>query len=202
MSSRNRVKKRQARGASTSAHLLAFLRDPKGVSALLPSSAGVVERIASKVGPEGAEAIVEYGPGNGVVTRRLLERLRPEGRMVAIERDAGLAETLRATIDDPRLTVVCDAAENVSAILSDLSMPPANHVFSGIPFFWLSTGAARELVAATHSSLRPGGSFVTYQVFYQPRHRLRDHLDSCFATVRSEVDLRNLPPYRISEAVK
>ncbi len=184
------------------AHLRAFLKDPRGVAALLPTSAPVVECIASKVKPQEADLIIEYGPGSGVLTRRLLEALAPHGRLLAIERNSELAARLETTLDDPRLVVARDSAQNLPEILGRLALPPADYVLSGIPFFWLAPETALEIVEKTHSSLRSGGSFVTYQVFYQRRHHLRVHLERWFPTLRSELALRNLPPYRICVAIK
>lgn len=185
---------------SASAHLQAFLKDPKGVAALLPTSAAVVERIVSKV--DEASFIIEYGPGSGVLTRRLLERLAPDGRLLAIERNADLAARLSHELDDPRLTVVEDSADRVGEILERRGLPPADYVLSGIPFSFFPQTTASAIVSRTHAALKPGGSFVTYQTFYQHRRHLRVHLERCFSAVRSEVDLRNLPPYRICVAVK
>ncbi len=187
---------------SIGVHLQAFFKDPKEVAALLPTSSAAVERIASKVNPERAGLIVEYGPGSGVLTRRLLERLPSEGRLVAIEVNADLATGLRARIDDPRLTVVRDSAQCVLDILEGEELGPVDYVLSGIPFFWFDPETALSIVANTHAALTDGGSFVTYQMFYQARRFLRTHLDRCFSEVRCDVDLRNLPPYRICEAVK
>ncbi len=187
---------------SLGAHFRAFLGDPKGVAAVFPTSAAVLDRIASKAGPAGARLIVEYGPGTGVLTRVLLDSLDAEGRLVAIEHNAGLAERLTDVIEDPRLTVVRDTAERVLEILHDLELGPAEYVFSGIPLFWLGEERVGRLVASTHSALSVGGKFVPYQVFYLGRRRLRVHLERSFSEVRSELDLRNLPPYRIFEAVR
>lgn len=187
---------------SLGAHLRAFFEDPKGVAALTPSSPATVARIAARVATGDAGLIVEYGPGSGVLTRALLERLRPEGRLVAIEAHAGLARRLSDSSEDPRLSVVHDTAARVREILDDLGLGPADWVFSGIPFFWLSPEEAREIVSSTHAALAPGGAFVTYQTFYQPADRLRVHVERCFGSLRCELDLRNVPPYRICEAVK
>ena len=121
---------------------------------------------------------------------------------VKIERNPDLAGRLGAALNDPRLTVVSDGAENIRDIVEQLALPPADYVLSGIPFFWLPPETAQATVANTHRALNAGGRFVTYQVFYQGRRYLRVHLERCLSTVRSEVDLRNLPPYRICDAIK
>lgn len=186
---------------SLTSHLKAYLADPKGVAALTPTSKAVVARVVAKV-PAGAQRIVEFGPGSGVLTRALLDRVGPEGRIVAIEANAGFAARLTETLDDPRLTVVHDTAARVGEIASKTALGPADCALSGIPFFWLSPEAARAIVAATHAVLAPGGSFVTYQMFYLPRRRLQAHLEHCFREVRAELDLRNLPPQRLYQAIK
>ena len=121
---------------------------------------------------------------------------------MAIELNADLASSLSAGIDDPRLTVVTDSAQRVREIFERQQLEPADYILSGIPFSWFDPKTALRLVANTHAALTSGGSFVTYQMFYQPRRFLRAHLHRCFPEVRSEVDLRNLPPYRICEAIK
>jgi phospholipid N-methyltransferase len=187
---------------SITAHLRAFLDDPKGVAALTPTSQASVARIASKVPAEEARLVVEFGPGSGVLTRALLARLRPGARLVAIEANRELAARLSARLEDPRLTVVHDTAARVREILAETGLGAADCAVSGIPFFWLEPEAARAIVAGTHAALAAGGIFVTYQMFYLPRRRLRVHLERCFRTVCSELDLRNLPPQKIYEAVK
>lgn len=187
---------------SFKAHLRAYLEDPKGVAALTPTSRASVNRIVSRVPAEEARLIVEFGPGSGVMTRALLARMPPGARVVAIEANAGLAARLPEEIDDSRLTVVHDTAVRVRPILAAAGLGAADCVVSGIPFFWLESEAAQEIVAETHAALADSGSFVTYQMFYLPRRQLRAHLEARFRQVRTELDLRNLPPQRIYEAVK
>lgn len=187
---------------SFSAHLSAFLSDPKGVAALTPTSSFTLKRIVSKIDPAKAGLIVEYGPGSGVLTERLLDRIRPDGRVIAIELNEGLATRLKQVMSDPRLTIVHGSAEEVQEHLERLELDSADYILSGMPFFWLPTEVARRIVAGTHEALVPGGKFIAYQMFFQGRRYLRDHLEESFSKVTTEFDLRNLPPYRIYEAVK
>ena len=183
-------------------HLRAFLDDPKGVAALTPTTRASIRRILSKAPVAEAKLVLEFGPGSGVVTRALLERMRPEARLVAIEANAELAAGLADRVADPRLTVVHDTAARVREILAASSLGAADCALSGIPFFWLDPAAALEIVTATHQALAAGGRFVSYQMFYLPRRRLLDHLERRFRTVRSELDLRNFPPQKIYQAIK
>ena len=186
---------------SLATHLRALVDNPRGVAALTPTSRACIDRVVSKV-PAEAERVVEFGPGSGVLTRALLRRLRPEARLLAIELSEELAELLRARLPDPRLTVVQGDAARVRRIVAESDLGAVDCVVSAIPFFWLGPEEGRALIADTHAALADGGSFVSCQMFYLPRRRLHDHLERCFRTVRSELDLRNLPPQKIFHAVK
>jgi 16S rRNA (adenine1518-N6/adenine1519-N6)-dimethyltransferase len=70
-----------------------FLHDP-----------GVLKRIVDAVAPAPDDAIVEIGPGEGALTRPLLERI---GRLTAIEIDRDLAARLAQEFPSERLAVVC-----------------------------------------------------------------------------------------------
>ncbi len=75
-----------------------FLHDPR-----------VLARIVEAIGPSRADFLVEIGPGEGALTRPLLERA---GKLEAIELDRDLAAGLAARFPPYRLTVHCaDALE-------------------------------------------------------------------------------------------
>jgi len=70
-----------------------FLHDP-----------GVLKRIVEAIAPAQGDAIVEIGPGEGALTRPLLERLR---HLTVIEIDRDLAARLAEEFAGDRLTVIC-----------------------------------------------------------------------------------------------
>ena len=75
-----------------------FLHDP-----------GVLARLVEAINPSREDLVVEIGPGAGVLTGPLLQKL---GKMEAIEIDRDLASRLAAEFPPPRLTVHCaDALE-------------------------------------------------------------------------------------------
>lgn len=69
-----------------------FLHDP-----------GILRRIVEAVAPAPGDAVVEIGPGEGALTRRLLERLP---RLTAIEIDRDLVEKLAQEFPSQGLSVV------------------------------------------------------------------------------------------------
>ena len=70
-----------------------FLHDP-----------GVRKRIVEAIAPAPGDAFLEIGPGEGALTRPLLERLR---HLTAIEIDRDLAARLGREFSPQRLSVVC-----------------------------------------------------------------------------------------------
>ena len=69
----------------------------------------VLSRIVHAIAPQAGDAIVEIGPGEGALTRPLLDRTP---KLVAIEIDRDLAAALAAEFPPERLQViVADALE-------------------------------------------------------------------------------------------
>ena len=85
-----------------------FLHDP-----------GVLRRIADAIDPATGDALLEIGPGEGALTRPLLERI---GHLTAIEIDRDLAARLAQEFPYPRLTlVIADVLDfDFSTLPSDL----------------------------------------------------------------------------------
>ena len=63
---------------------------------------GVIERIVQSINPQPGDVLVEVGPGEGALTRALLERVP---RLDAIEIDRDLAARLAAEFPPPQLVV-------------------------------------------------------------------------------------------------
>lgn len=71
----------------------------------------VLARIVAAADLDEADVVVEVGPGRGALTRRLLPRV---ARVIAIEMDDNLAETLPARLDNPpNLSVVAGDARTI-----------------------------------------------------------------------------------------
>ena len=95
-----------------------FLKRPKEVAAITPSSRYVIRHITKNIDFNNAKYIVEYGPGIGNITEELLKNMSPDARLVCIESNKKFCIFLNDKLADPRLTVVNDTAEKLDSYMN------------------------------------------------------------------------------------
>lgn len=115
------------------------------------------EAIAARV-PPGAR-VLEVGPGTGLATRDLLDRL-DAGALLAVEADPGMASHLAATVDDPRLIVVTAGFAEADP------RGPFDLICAAASFHWLEPVSA---LAKMRMLLRPGGTVALWWNTYRQR---------------------------------
>lgn len=137
-----------------------FLRHPRTVGAVAPSSAALARRMVDGIGAAG-ERVVELGPGTGSFTRAIVRRLAPDARLLAIEIDPAFAEGIRRRW--PGIDCVCASAEDLPAIGAARGFLPVDRIISGLPFASLPEGVTRGILDGIAATLRPEGTFTTFQ---------------------------------------
>ena len=140
-----------------------FLREPRMVGSIIPSSRFTVRRMLEPVDWANTKLFVEYGPGVGTFCQPVLDRLPPDGALVAIDTNPLYIDHLKRSIRDSRFHPVLGSAEDVEAIIAALGHQHADYILSGLPFSTLPEGLGERIAAATAQAIRPGGAFLTYQ---------------------------------------
>lgn len=166
----------------------AFLGDHR-VAAVRPSSGFLIRRLLKKLDLEHIETIVEYGPGDGVATFPILKALGPKARYVAIERNPTFAAHLAGA--DPRLEAVEGDVREALPILAARGVTAADAIIASTPFTYFRPAEREAIVAGVKKLLKPGGTFV---VFHQYSPLMLPCLRRHFQEVRTELELRNVPP--------
>jgi phospholipid N-methyltransferase len=138
----------------------AFVRDPFATGAVVPSSRALAERMVEGFDLAHARIVVEAGPGTGAFTRALLETCSSDATVVAVEVNARFVTWLQGRY--PRVHVVHDLVERLSAVLRSLSLPPADVVISGLPWAILDDGTQVRLLDGIAGGLRNGRAFATF----------------------------------------
>lgn len=184
-------------GARSTDHRVAFLQDflkrPKQVGSVIPSSRFLERRVVRAADLAGASTVVELGPGTGGTSRALLSAMRPDARLLVIEINPRFAHLMRRSLRDPRLRVHCGDARELPQILATHHLPAPDAVVSGIPFSTMPRETGLEILRAVRAALAPGGRFVAYQM----RDRVETLGRAVFGRPRVQVELLNVPPMRI-----
>ncbi len=167
-----------------------FLKHPVMIGSVIPSSRFLIEKMLAPVDWARADVFVEYGPGVGTITRPILDRLKPDAKLIAVDTNQDFCAYLRAEIADPRLIVVNRSAAEIGAILDEHGLGGADYVISGLPFSTLPAGVGAAIAGATRAALRAGGIFLVYQ--FSPK--VREFLDPEFARIDKDFELLNIPP--------
>lgn len=179
--------------------LAEFLRAPRMVGSVVPTSPRVISSLLDRVDWAATRLFVEYGPGMGTFTRPVLDRLRPDARMIAIDTSHRFIDHLARTIHDPRLELIHGSAADVEAIVARVAGGShADYVLSGLPFSTLPKAVGDAIVAATYRVLRPEGAFLVYQYSGLFLPLLAPH----FAAVTKARIWNNIPPCVVAAARK
>lgn len=173
----------------------AFL-DDKGVASVVPSSQFLINRVIKAMDLRRVDLIVEYGAAEGVMTRIILEKMPATARLVSVELNSKLFASLK-NISDPRLTVVQGDVRQIDKILA-AAPGTVDVIVSGIPFAFLRGRERHELMLKTSELLKVGGRFVAYQVTTHLIGMLEDY----FSKVKTQFEIRNLPPHFVFTSYK
>lgn len=138
-----------------------FRKNPRTVGAIAPSSQRLARTMLDGLRLDPGMRIVELGPGTGAITGEIARRLSAGISCVAIDIDPVF--TARVAARWPQVDAVCDRAERLLEILRRRGLLPVDHIVSGLPFASLPGDATGAIVEAIAATLRPGGTFTTFQ---------------------------------------
>jgi phospholipid N-methyltransferase len=170
-----------------------FIKHPRMLGSLIPSSRFLVNRLLDQVDWGRARTMVEYGPGVGTFTGEILRRLRPDGTLVAIDTNRDFAHYLTRTLRDDRLHVVEGSAEDAQANLRERGLGRADYVISGIPYSTMAPALRERILQTTHDVLHHDGSFLVYQF----TRAVLPYLRQVFPHVHQDFEPRNIMPARL-----
>ncbi|MFA5947077.1 MAG: rRNA adenine N-6-methyltransferase family protein [Patescibacteria group bacterium] len=167
-----------------------FLKDIS-VASVTPTSKHAVKKLCEKIDfAKPGMVIVEYGAGEGVVSKEMLKRMPADGKLILIEQNPVLADHLRKILADPRVTVFTASAEKVDELLATIGISQVDAMMSSIPFTLLKKHEATTLIAKSAKLLGEKGVFVMFQ--FNPRGK--KFLKKSFHHIDSGLVLMNIPP--------
>jgi len=173
--------------------LRGFFENPLQVASFMPSSSYLQRKLAALPCLKTARTVIELGPGTGETTQALLNALSAQSKLLCIEVVNEFVEHLQQ-ISDSRLIVEAESALNLETIVNRNYFPATDVIVSGVPFSVMSPEEGLSLMQSIHSTLRPGGAFVTYQF----RSSVCELAEEYFGPPQKRsIVMWNLPPLEI-----
>jgi phosphatidylethanolamine/phosphatidyl-N-methylethanolamine N-methyltransferase len=181
-----------SRGRDDLRFLLRWLRRPRGLGAVVPSSQALAAALAGQIDMAAPGTVIELGAGTGNVTHGLLDAGVAPDDLVVVEREAQFCATLTARF--PELRVVEGDVRDMKALLRVLGIRQVKAVVSSLPLLNFSKQDRRRVVSQVIRVLAPDGVFVQYT--YGPASPLPGRIctELGIEGERNGWVLANLPP--------
>ncbi|MHC1681452.1 MAG: class I SAM-dependent methyltransferase [Clostridiaceae bacterium] len=171
--------------------LIEYFKSPRTVGAIAPSSQRLAEKMVSDLDFNNAKCIVEYGPGTGVFTDKLVQRKRNDTLLVLIEFNNEFCKQLEERYSSyNNVVIINDSAENVDTYLEQYDIKKIDYVVSGLPFASLPKGVSNKILNKTKNILKRDGLFITFQYTLLKKEFIADY----FNEIKMERVVHNMPP--------
>lgn len=172
-----------------------FFKDKQMVGALSPSTRFLGEKMLENVDFKQSKTFVELGPGTGVFTDIIIERLEPDAKLYVFELNDSFYNSLKDRIDDPRVTIIHDSAEFISKHVDE---PAIDVVISSLPLMVFPEKLRKNVINASYEILKPKGKYVQFQYSLQSKKLL----ESVYKSVNVSFTLKNFPPAFVYTCLK
>jgi phospholipid N-methyltransferase len=168
-----------------------YITRPRTVGAILPSSEFLAKKMITNIDFTNAHCIVEYGPGTGVFTEKILEKKATQTLLLLFETNEEFYTILKTKYKSlPNLHVINDSAENVGKHLNTHNIQTADYIVSGLPFASLPQEVSSSILSETKKHLEGKGSFITFQYTLLKK----DFIGKYFKQIDISREVRNVPP--------
>ncbi len=168
-----------------------FLKSPRMVGAIAPSGPHLANRVLEGIDFERCNFILEYGPGTGAFTDRIVARKRPETLLMVIEYNYDFYKKLKeryAGAENVRL--IHGSAVDVHDHLKEHEIEKVDCVVSGLPFASFPKELSQKIFAHTRDILEPSGVFIAFQYSKCKMGLFRQY----FSQIGIRRVMLNLPP--------
>ena len=163
-----------------SSYLKQFLISPRTTGTVFPSSRFLCEAMLEGIDWENGTDFVELGAGDGVLTKKILEKMSPQARLYSFEIRPEFVQQLKE-IKDPRLTICDYSAEHLDGT--------PDVIFSCLPLVNLPKRITIKILKKSCANLKPNGFFVQFHY-----SRFSEKVLSRFFNWERTYVLRNIPP--------
>ena len=183
--------------AKKGSFLKTFLKD-RQVGAMSPSSRFLTEKMVENIDFKNAKVIIELGPGTGVFTHALIDKMLPDAKLMVFELNDEFFKELTKQITDSRVQLIHDSAEKIDEYLKNAGYHEADVIVSSLPLAMFSQELRKNILNASKSALKPNGKYIQFQYSLQSKKKLQ----KTFNQVAISFTPLNFPPAFIYTCTK
>jgi phospholipid N-methyltransferase len=110
-----------------------FIKENKMVGSLTPSSRFLAAKMLDTIDFSQVKVIVELGPGTGVFTRKIVEKLDKNAHLLVFELNDGFCEKLKQEFQQSNVHIIHDSADQIQNYLNELGFESAEVILSSLP---------------------------------------------------------------------
>lgn len=173
-----------------------FLRNPKEIGAILPSSPLLGKTMAGFVPEYEDRFVVELGPGTGPITKALLKIGLHEENLICLEQSDRMVKHLKKRFAD--LNVIQGDACHLSSLLREKA-GHVNAIVSSLPLKSIPDEIVDQIIEQMHQSLSDNGVVIQFTYDLRPK---RSPLVKKFNRLKSKIVIGNVPPARVDVFTK
>lgn len=174
-----------------SSFLKEFLKSRKRIGSVAPSSKFLTKKIIDNIDFSSAKVIVEYGPGNGVFTKAIAEKISSDTLLYVFELHEPFVKELKVMFADyPNVKIILDSASNINKYLESDGKEKADIIISSLPLMNIERNITIRILKASATALCENGQFIQYQYTLSAKKLLR----KVFKLEEIKFAFINLPP--------
>lgn len=155
--------------------LVQFIKYPRVIGSITPSSSFLARAMVAPVPWHDAEVVVELGAGTGVFTKYIRGKIKTDSRAYIFEKNALFRKQLARQY--PEFAHHADAVQ-LSSTLHKAGERHADAIISGLPFTVFPKPLTLHIMDEVTRSLKPGGLFITFQFSLHMKKQLQAHFSN------------------------
>lgn len=167
-----------------------FWREKKMVGAMAPSSPFLAKKMLESVDFKHAKVIIELGPGTGVFTKRIIEKMPKDAILLVFELNDVFMNMLKGQIKDPRVHLIHDSAEKIGEYLAKYGVSKADAIVSSLPLANFPKELKERILSESHTAMHDKSVYVQFQYSLNAKKAIK----SIFKSVKITFTPVNIPP--------
>jgi phospholipid N-methyltransferase len=160
------------------------------VGAMAPSSRFLAAKMLNHLPIKESKIIIELGPGTGVFTEKIIEKMGADTQLIVVELNDTFYEALHKKIDHKNVHLKHGSAEEISKYLKELGFEKADLIISSLPLAVFTSILRLNILNAVKKHLNQEGQFVQFQYSLQSRRAIK----KIFTSVKLNFTPLNFPP--------